>query len=1058
MTLPFDITKINYQLAKALQFINTYTRDTFPLFFSTKFLAPNAFHDVQGRQNYFPSTCGTSEALTILGVAFFKAFEATNDIQWKNLGINCAESYRNYFHLDDLFTTIPNGLDTPLVRNHWLSVVRLEKSGNNQKTEGLSNPSLVNDPFNFGYFLDATFINGVAQLNTDLSRVFKVYSGELEYKNVYAPLKNGMNYPIEYWVSEGQKAYPNGDKINTTEPNGRVKLTQNFNGTLNIIFARFDGATINPPSSTPLLGEHFLEPYPIWYKCKQGGLTYTGAAFDAYWWSYEMYEIAYKHTNLAKYNNAKEIIKWNTLKYAGLESQSYFYQKSKSLEPLSYPGSYLLQYAVDANGVAQTKPGFLASRETTITNKLEFLKLEINANNNANIFSGVELQNYVTQVFFDPLVKINLETASSIENILEIKISLATNSNDFSQDYYAYKIVLGDSQPRGYSFGFEQFLKFENDNSWHPRIAESPVFVFNSSSWLWREENVDGVLRLFVETNNPDSSAGFGLINAKFSNKLPKIKYKLIGQGRFRFRDSANNFYYINIADTGGSWLTFNSSWQESLGVGDRQILELVFENTQNSPSILSLLYVGEDGKTIPVPVKSYKASIVDKNRLAHTWWVGDFQPLNNSLDKLPYTPGSIPFTINTLNGELQGFRGKQFYMAYQSPYNLSKWGYLQYGKNVVQMLSDSQDSYQKQSIDKISGLLHQVFLPLDNENIAYLDKAKTFESVLSSPIPFLFDDFIEIPTDIYEFNKFSWKGLDPNTEWAPYCFRALEDLSRYYLDNQGDRVARKVLENYIKFAHAWCITNPNSQITNIVPENPPQANYFEPHAAAIEGITALNCNLAGIQQTLSWELIQFKFNYIDNQFVDLGNMQGSWCKNQPSFSWNNQSYQEDFTFWKGKIIEFYSLCTLSKDYITKGEVSTFPSFPKINFVNGAYVCDSPAHFVDEIIEDSFPIKAQKYSDANEQRVLLNRNPINKTIQLRYENLDSTTTKQLIDFYSLVNQTPKGLFSFDLTSLSTNDFVGLWIFSEPIKVEPVVANKLRGIFNVSLKIRRLRKF
>ena len=78
MTLPFDTTKIQNQLAAALTFINTYTRDTFPLFCSTKYLAPNAFHRVAGRDNYFDTQCGTSEAASILAVACLQASIALN--------------------------------------------------------------------------------------------------------------------------------------------------------------------------------------------------------------------------------------------------------------------------------------------------------------------------------------------------------------------------------------------------------------------------------------------------------------------------------------------------------------------------------------------------------------------------------------------------------------------------------------------------------------------------------------------------------------------------------------------------------------------------------------------------------------------------------------------------------------------------------------------------------------------------------------------------------------------------------------------------------------------
>lgn len=1051
MTLPFDITKIYFQLLKALQFINNYTRDTFPLFFSTKYLAPNAFHDVEGRQNYFPSTCGTSEALTILGVAFFKAWEATGNQGYLTLALHCAESYRNYFHLDDLFNTQLNGLDTPLVRNHWLSVVRLNKDSTPQKSEGFTDSSLVSDPFNFGYFETANFTNGLALLNSDLSKVFRVYSGELEYRNVFSPLKNGTNYLIEYWIAGGKKRFTDGTFTNTNEPNGRVKLSQNISGNFQIIYSRLNGFDILPPS-TPLQGEHFLEPYPIWYKCKQANLTYTGAAFDAYWWSYEMYELAYKHSNLNKYNNAKEVIKWNTIKYSNLQDTTYFYQKSTSSEPLSTPASYLLQYAVNANGEAQTKPGYTASREL-IGNKKDFLKLQINTNNNLNIFSGVELQNYVAQVFFDPLVTIYLEAAISITEVLEVKVSLSPNANDFSLDYYAYWLLQGYSQPRSRRFSYLDFLRFTFDNVWHPRIAESPVFTFNFSVWSYEESLINSVSRLVIKIENPNLTSGFGLVNAKFTNKLPNIVYKISGLGRFRFKDSSNNFYYLDVSDTGGAWLTFSGSWSSTFNVSDRLCTELVFENAQVNSTVW-LYVVGEEGEILPVPSTSYKAAVVTKGRQAHILWVGDFKPENNSLEKLAYTPGSIPFTINTLNGFLQGFRGKQWYLAYQSAYSLAKWGYKNYAKNVVKLISDGQDSYALQSNTNLKGLLHQVFLPYDVENIPYLDKLKIFQNVLSFPIPFIFDFPQEVATEAYKFNEFSWKGLDPNTRWGAYCFRAYEDLSRYYLENQGDIKARKVLETYINFAYTYYTDNPTLQITDIVPKTEPEANYPEPHMAAIEGLTFIYANLAGIQLTKTWELIQNRFNYIDSKFVNTGTMSGSWSLGQPEFTHNGQTYKEWFTFWQGKIIEFYSVCLLKKDFITKGSISNLPIYPPL--VNPR--CSSPAHFIEDITDLDFPVVIQQYSDATEQRLLLNKQVTNKEIILRYEKLDSSKTKELIDFYNECSKNFDGYFIFNTQALNNAEFSGTWVFKEKPSIETYLSNSKRGVFNIQVSIRQVKIF
>jgi hypothetical protein len=888
----------------------------------------------------------------------------------------------------------------------------------------------------------------VAQLPSDLSKFYKAYSGELHYKNLFAPLRSGTQYAVDYYVRQGYKVSSNGSVTATTEPNGRVQLQSTFSGTLGCVYTRLNGSVLTSGNAV-LTGLNMAEPYPLFFKCKEGAREYTSCATDTIWWAYELFDYAFKHTSLSKYSNAREITKWNGIKYLiNRQVDTYYVKRETSDNPLRYPGSYALQYAVNASGVSQPLPGYTSSRETSGSQK-DYIKLVINANTDPNVFSGVELQNFVTQTQVDPLVTITLECASTISQVLELKLSLSPDSMNFTQEYRGYWAITGGTINQSRTFDFKSFLKYPISNVWNLNKAETPLFVYNAASLSYSQEIINGIDTAVCVLNMPTASDGGGLINANYSNTIPPIIYCLSGSATIRFKDSSNNFYYADIGDTGGAWLTYSGSWA-LFGVSNRQLIEIVFQNTQSTLSVLKVFYVGDAPEFLPSPAIVFKASVTTKSRLAHTLWIGNYRPNNNPLDKKAYKPGVIDFVLNTLNGAESGFNGEQYYCGYQSAYILYKWGLVNEAKNVIKLWNDAQNSYRNQSFDRIDGFLHQVYLPYSPENIPYLQKLTRAQRTVNFPIPFLFTKVNQVPTDAYQFDSFSWQGLDPNTQWVNYNNRAMEDLARYIYKNPSDYLARKVLVTYINYCYIYYNQNPTKTITDLPPNTSPQSNYFEPHAAAIEGITFLFANLAGVEFDKTFWLIQNRFNYIDNQYQSTGTMAGSWTKNQPTFSANSLTYSENFSFWHGKIVEFYSECLLYQDKI--GLVPTPNSF---TFPNLPGVSNSFAHYITSIKEPKYPTVVQQYAEGTQQVVLLASNIVGKTITLKYENLNATNTATLINFYNQINKLNNGKFIFDTTRITYADFNGTWVFNSIPTIETVLANNTHGLFNVAIEIKQI---
>jgi hypothetical protein len=1038
MTSPFNRIELIRQLDLYYTFVTNNIRDTFPMFASTKYIAPNSiFLEVGGRQNYFPKEAATSEAMCLLARSYWRIYDATFDIKWKNLAIAFTDSYAKYFYLDNPFTwNISAGVNSEFCRSHWLCIAY-----GSVVSEGLQSG---NDPFNYGYFLSANFSGGVATLETDLSKFFRAYTGRLYYKNIYAPVIDGTDYPINYWVSGGYRQYPNGDVLATAEPNGKVVLTTAYTGVLNVAYTRRNGATVNPPASINS-GQGLVEPYPILFPCV-GSVTYTGYAFDAAWWAYEAYSLAYKHTNDNKYNNAALVTKYNTLRYMLQGRESYFYQKSVSSEPLRTPGSYLISTNTSGSGGVLTPAVYTATRETT-GGLAKYLKLVVSAivTTPSNSYPTMELQNYAETVSMDGLVSISIETQISTACNLKMKLSINPDPNNFTQEYIAFFPVAANVLTSK-TFTYKEFYSVKN-MVWHPWIAENPLFTFNGAVFTWVERTFGTIKKTMVQATIPNNTAGIGLINSSYTSQIPFIEYSLVGNCQLRIA-SGGVYYYYDLSDTSGEISQLKISWTD-LGYSDRLITEMVF--LTSTSAVLQLGWIGNANNgypdILPTPTTVYKASISCELKTAYTWYIGDFKPSNNLLNSLKYTPGCIPFTINTLNGEKSGFNAWQFYAAYQSAYSLQKWGYPGYASNVVTMLNDAQEAYTNQSNSRSVGLLQQVFLPYSPENIGYLNKQTVIRKVSAFPIPFLKYKTYTVTLQSYKFNIFSWQGLDPNTQWAPYNTRAVRDLSRYASDNRNDYTSKKILQNYIRFTYDYDVNYGIKPITNIKPGVPPTSEYFEPHQAAMEGETAIECNRSNIETSKSWQIIKNKVDFITSEFVEAGVMRGLWCKSQPDSVVGGTTYKQFFSFWAAEIGNFYASCLLFESELNDASDVSYPTFPIISCYLDNNVADMTMGS-----ERSQPMVVNQYADGNKQRIHLSRSAnTDRVYTLKYTHIKSIEYRQFVTFYNQV----KGVnnrWQFDINNMNYSEYSGLWVFDEKPDIQRVVID---GIYDITIKIRKV---
>jgi hypothetical protein len=1034
MPYPFDESAINSQLTESLNFINTYTRNTFPLFASNLKLPTEQFHKSFGNQDkIYDHQISYAKTIVNLGVALFKAFEATGNIAYRTRALEVTEAYVNYLFIDNIFTQSNQGIDTPWLRNHW-AILAYDFI----QTEGSKNGE---DPFNFGTSNTLYFTNGVRILNTNLIRFFKAFTGNTQYKNPFAALRDdGVEYPIQYFVDKfGYKVFPSGVRSLTNEERGTVRLVSDFTGNLTCIYATSNDSFMFS-NTTAFSGSSLIEKNPIVFRTVEFGRVYTSAHTDVAWTAYWLFDYAFKHSALTKYSNAREITKWNALKfaiYSDFTNSSFYLKKELATNPLRHPGSAIIQTFRDESGNLRIPSGYSATRET-FSPVLHYLKIVVNADNYSAAYSvsyaQLDVTNELLITAYNSAVDFSVEVASNIDQLLQVNLDVGQDL-ETPNIFTFYWQILGNpiAQSRNKNLSAKSFIRYSTTSIWNITLAKVPVIVGASAATQIKNVSVLDYDTAIASTEFYASNIFITLSNSRPAQKLPDVVYRLSGIIEMHLIDSANNTRIVNLGDTSDTWITYSGIWQE-LEDNYRTINQIKFKSV-SSYAKLDLFYVGEAPELLPIPGRIRKASITTVSELAHTLWVGDFRVNNNLLNTQKYAVGMVPYAIDSLTSSTSVTVSpkEQYYCSHQSALSIYSWksdmtpsGVIPPELNaVINFLNDSQNNFNTQAIDGIKGFLIPTYHPYSLENYP-------------------------------NFETWQFQGLDSDTSHIKHNNQALEDLARYFLLNQKDSTARKIITEYIEFIANFYTLYPNKVINALQANDALDTNGFNPGMAAIEGIIALYANLAGIEIIKTYKLIKNRFDYIDSQYQATGNMAGSWTKDQPTFTTGGQLYSENFSSWQAKITEFYSELLLNKDKI-RGVIVTsdniFPYF--LNFNTGNIEGNNFAHFITSIKEAEYPTSEQIYATGNKQTILLSSNITGKVITLKFNNLDKIKSAVIIDFYYQVNADNDGKFYFDNSQINYNDFEGVWVFEEPPKITTKISSNTLAVFDIELTIKQI---
>lgn len=276
-------------------------------------LIVNSYHDILGRQGYFPSSCGTSEGQFAQIIGNIHAYRATGDQYWLDLAIAMAEALpRLYFAAPP---SDPNTLYTP----HWLF---------NVKRPIQLQSSLLSVKVDVVRQGDGTYLgsipNGHGTFGDLLLKVTRCYGNVdsyLVWGNPYSGVR-GTEYPLPISVvttaSGATLTWPVdafGDAIYTT---------------INVAYIVNAGKRLGV--------SEMMEAWPHWREIERGEID---CAVDTLPWALDAFDMLYAETGDPQWQNASNATAHNIVKiYAVDDGRNWIKRAKGSAFVLS--GTYLV--------------------------------------------------------------------------------------------------------------------------------------------------------------------------------------------------------------------------------------------------------------------------------------------------------------------------------------------------------------------------------------------------------------------------------------------------------------------------------------------------------------------------------------------------------------------------------------------------------------------------------------------------------------------------------------------------------------------------------------------
>lgn len=711
-------------------------------------LVVNAYHNAEGRGNYFPGSSGTSEGQFLFIIGNLHAYQATGNPIAKEMAERALRSllkviYRN-MPVPDVVT------QTAIFAPHWLFNVKYPFDS-----------SIIH------YDRTANFTNGVGYLTVHPDKVRYVYGArstdsKLLWDNPYSPLTQGTAYAVA-----GSELVPGvGMKVTLTTP---------FSGTLYVTHSTQTGPAVQ-------VNEPF-EAWPDWRKLDPGEIA---CAADVFVWAHRAFTLASQVLPNPTWAAAARATREQAAIAFDINDSRDWIKPSWAKSAFAIGSRFQYTTRVPAPGYSVNGNGDVVINVPTYGSggaQVQYGNASVQDVYGANDVTQVEIgstSSMTVEVFIDP------QQAYVEDQRYSAKLALGGNGVETKQltraDFRSmgvwantdsavsgsvtvtgtgnYKIS-GDSGPNKIGTGTAK------NSLGHTVMAR--ILLQRGS---YNAQQFDFAVIKGAQIGDSSDAAGVSGWLANWTTvqllRADGSVFVSIPLAEFQYGGAVSNGVARTRLYENSS--TLNSQFTEWTG-NFATVKYVRFTNGTTSETIE--LY----GRALPAGSPVYTFGVTTEDLSAHTITLRRVR--QTPPRDVMYYPGAIPFTANFQGNPAQliDWRGP-IYMGYQSPAMWAIIGQPGPAATDIQLLSDAQQQWRVQTGQATLGPFAPVFI---------FDRP---DAVQYGPP-----------------NSFTWEGPDPNTRWGGYQYRPLPELveAASLLSGTAKTEAIRVAQNFIKWlAQDW--------------------------------------------------------------------------------------------------------------------------------------------------------------------------------------------------------------------------------------------------------------
>lgn len=685
-------------------------------------LVVNAYHNAEGRGNYFPGSSGTSEGQFLFIIGNLHAYQATGNPIAKEMAENALRSllkvvYRN-MPVPDQVTQLN------IFAPHWLFNVKYPFDS-----------SVIH------YDRAINFENGVGYIAQDANLVRYVYGARsldsvLLWDNPYSPLTQGTAYTVT------------GSQL-VTGLGMQVTLSTPFTGRLYVTHSTQTGPAVQ-------INEPF-EAWPDWRKLEPGEIA---CAADVFVWAHRAFTLASQVlTNPTWAAAARATREQAAIAFDINDSRDWVKPSwAKSAFAIGSRFQYSTRvpapaYSVDASGdVVIAVPTYGAG--------------------------GYDVQygNASVQDVYGVNDQTHVEIGSS--QPLEVTVFIDPQQAYVEEQRYQAKLSLAGTGVQSFILNRESFV---SAGVWATTASE-PVSPPGQTAYAIGNFKLAGSSTPVVDnigTGSGKNSQGHTvmarLLYWRGRNDAQMIDMAVVngdvlgaseGQGNVASWLAQWDHFHLLRAD-GSVLLTMQMGQMQQIEFGNGRLYRRIYEassflNAQIDEYKANLALVkfirfgnaaGTEtiqlyGRPLPANSPVYTFGVTTNNPASHAVTLRRVR--QTPPRDVMYYPGAIPFTANFqgVPAQLIDWRGP-IYMGYQSPAMWAIIGQPGPAATDIQLLADAQQQWRIQTGQATLGPFAPVFI---------FDRP---DAVQYGPP-----------------NSFTWEGPDPNTRWGGYQYRPLPELT----------------------------------------------------------------------------------------------------------------------------------------------------------------------------------------------------------------------------------------------------------------------------------------